>query len=100
MEEAAEFCCDSVNFEVGAYGFTLSLGKGLPPVEGSTTPGMKLMARAHLSPQHAKELAKGLFVYVKQTRRPVRRDRTAERHVSEHGIAGGVVRGCRTRIRT
>jgi hypothetical protein len=51
----------SVAFEVDAYGFTLSLGKGLPPVEASSTPAMKLMARADMSPRHAKVLAK-LFV--------------------------------------
>ncbi|MBF6599016.1 MAG: DUF3467 domain-containing protein [Dehalococcoidia bacterium] len=64
--EPAEFYCDSVNFEVGAYGFSLALGKGTPPVEGASQPGMHVLARAHMSPQHAKVLAKLFVMNVKR----------------------------------
>ncbi len=66
MEDLHDFYCDSVNFEVGAYGFSLSLGKALPPPEGSTQPGMQVLARAHMSPQHAKVLAKLFVMNVKR----------------------------------
>ena len=63
--EPTEFYCDSVNFEVGAYGFSLSLGKGRRR-RGTTQPGMKVIARAHMSPQHAKVLAKLFVMNVKR----------------------------------
>jgi hypothetical protein len=66
MDEMTEFYCDSVNFEVGAYGFSLSLGKGQQAAEGSSKPGMKTLARAHMSPQHAKVLAKLFVMNVKR----------------------------------
>jgi hypothetical protein len=64
--EPLEFYCDSVNFEVGAYGFSLSLGKGTLPAQGATQPGMRPIARAHMSPQHAKVLAKLFVMNVKR----------------------------------
>ena len=66
VDETVEFYCDSVNLEVGAYGFSLALGKGLPPADGTTQPGMKNIARAHMSPQHAKVLAKLFVMNVKR----------------------------------
>lgn len=66
MDETREFYCDSVNFEVGAYGFSLSLGKGLQPSEGSQQPGMQVITKAHMSPQHAKVLAKLFVMNVKR----------------------------------
>lgn len=66
VDDALDFYCDSVNFEVGAYGFSLSLGKSTPPPDGSTQPGMHAIARAHMSPQHAKVLAKLFVMNVKR----------------------------------
>ncbi|MDE3094627.1 MAG: DUF3467 domain-containing protein [Chloroflexota bacterium] len=66
MDEPVEFYCDSVRFDVGPYGFSLSLGKGTPPPEGSTQPDMDVLARAHMSPQHAKVLAKLFVMNVKR----------------------------------
>jgi len=65
MDDLTEFYCDSVSFEVGAYGFTLALGKGQQPAEG-TQAGMRTIARAHMSPQHAKVVAKLFVMNVKR----------------------------------
>lgn len=66
MDDSVDFYCDSVNFEVGAYGFSLSLGKGTAPADGSAQPAMRVIARAHMSPQHAKVLAKLFVMNVKR----------------------------------
>jgi hypothetical protein len=66
MDDPTEFYCDSVHFEVGAYGFSLALGKALPPSEGAPQPPMQILARAHMSPQHAKVLAKLFVMNVKR----------------------------------
>lgn len=66
MDEPFDFYCDSANFEIGAYGFTISLGKGLQPPEGSGQPGMRTLVRAHMSPQHAKVMAKLFVMNVKR----------------------------------
>ena len=60
MDSVPDFYCDSVSFEVNAYGFSLTLGKSLASPEGQP-PSMQGLARAHMSPQHAKVLAR-LFV--------------------------------------
>jgi len=65
MDEPFDFYCDSANFEVGAYGFTLALGKAQQPAEGSALP-MRTIARAHMSPQHAKVMAKLFVMNVKR----------------------------------
>ncbi|HZP57290.1 MAG TPA: DUF3467 domain-containing protein [Dehalococcoidia bacterium] len=66
MDETLDFYCDSVNFEVGAYGFSLALGKSQPPARPEEQPGMRVLARAHMSPQHAKVLAKLFVMNVKR----------------------------------
>ncbi len=65
MNEIPDFYCDSVAFEVNAYGFTLALGKGQSQPEGQA-PVMRQLARAHMSPQHAKVLARLLVMNVKR----------------------------------
>ena len=66
MDGVMDFYCDSVEFEVGAYGFTLGMGKAQSAVEGAQPPRMTVIARAHMSPQHAKVLAKLLVMNVKR----------------------------------
>jgi hypothetical protein len=66
MDEPFDFYCDSANFEVGAYGFTLALGKGQQPADGSAQAAMHTIARAHMSPQHAKVMAKLFVMNVKR----------------------------------
>jgi hypothetical protein len=66
MNEPLDFYCDSVEFEVGAYGFTLSLGKAQQPPEEGHPPRMSVATRAHMSPQHAKVLAKLFVMNVKR----------------------------------
>jgi len=65
MDSIPEFYCDSVAFEVNAYGFTLNLGKTQPAGEGGQ-PGTHVYARAHISPQHAKVLARLFVMNVKR----------------------------------
>jgi hypothetical protein len=66
VDDSVDFYCDSVNFEVGAYGFSLALGKGTPAEDGSGQAAMRVIARAHMSPQHAKVLAKLFVMNVKR----------------------------------
>lgn len=66
VDETPEFYCDSVGFEIGAYGFTLSLGKAVAAGDGSLQPSMDALARAHMSPQHAKVMAKLFVMNVKR----------------------------------
>lgn len=65
MNGIPDFYCDSVGFEVNAYGFSLTLGKGQAAPDGQQ-PGMAPLARAHMSPQHAKVLAKLMVMNVKR----------------------------------
>jgi hypothetical protein len=64
VNQIQDFYCDSVAFEVNAYGFSLTLGKG--QTGDSQPPQMTPLARAHMSPQHAKVLAKLMVMNVKR----------------------------------
>ncbi len=64
MDQPLEFYCDSVAFEVTAYGFSLLMGKGR--MVGPNEPQeMQPFARVHMSPQHAKVVAKLMVMNVK-----------------------------------
>ena len=65
MDGNPDFYCDSVSFEINAYGFTLTLGKAQASAEGQP-PAMQGLARAHMSPQHAKVLARLFVMNVKR----------------------------------
>lgn len=65
METIPDFYCDSIAFEMTAYGISLLLGKGAMQPDGQNA-GMRALARAHMSPQHAKVLAKLMVMNVKR----------------------------------
>lgn len=65
MDHLHEFYCDGVSFEINAYGFSLTMGKNLTG-QSSETPAMQALAKAHMSPQHAKVLAKLMVMNVKR----------------------------------
>ncbi len=60
-----DFYCDSAGFEINAYGFSLTLGKSVANPDGGA-PGIQPFARAHMSPQHAKVLARLFVMNVKR----------------------------------
>ena len=54
-----DFYTDSVSFEISVYGITLEFGKTRKPPEGFTGPPPTTpVVRLHMSPQHAKVMAK------------------------------------------
>lgn len=60
-----DFYCDSAGFEINAYGFSLTLGKSAASPEGASA-AIQPYARAHMSPQHAKVLARLFVMNVKR----------------------------------
>lgn len=60
-----EFYTDSTQVHVSTFGFTLEFGVSLP--DESSQPGLvRPVARAYLSPQHAKALALTLKAFVRE----------------------------------
>lgn len=62
-----EFYADSVNFELSVYGATLEFGKlRKPPPNFTGPPPSTPVAVVHMSPQHAKVMAKLFFRSMKE----------------------------------